>query len=313
MTSGTTMRCHHCPRIPRTRVDTIPVLVNPTSGGGRARKAVPEFVRALTTAGIRTRVQASTSSADLQRMVREEVARGAETVVVCGGDGTIHLAIQELAGTPTALGILPVGTGDDNARTLGVPLGDATAAARVVATGRTREIDLGHVTAADGTSRFFVGVLSAGFDSFVNERANRMTWPKGKARYLVAILGELRIFTPAIYQARIDDMSLTDGAMLIAIGNGISYGGGMKICPAALPDDGLLNVTWLHAVKTSTFLRVFPSVFSGSHVDRPEVSTYTGRRISLSADGQLAYADGERVGPLPIEVDIRPGTLRVLV
>lgn len=293
--------------------DTLPIIVNPASGGGRARKALPQFVRALTSAGVRTRVQVSSSSDDLRRIVREAVARGSDTVAVCGGDGTLHWAVQELAGTACALGVLPVGTGDDNARTWGIPLGDPTAAAQVVVTGRRRSLDVAHVRAADGTSRYFVGVLSAGFDSFVNERANRMSWPKGKARYLAAIIGELRSFAPAVYEADVDGDRITDGAMLVAVGNGISYGGGMKICPAAQPDDGVLDVTWLHAVKTSRFLRLFPSVFSGGHVERAEVSTYRGREIGLSAEGQLAYADGERVGPLPIHVDVRPGALHVLV
>ncbi|MFM8773391.1 MAG: sphingosine kinase, partial [Actinomycetota bacterium] len=160
---------------------------------------------------------------------------------------------------------------------------------------------------------FFLGVLSAGFDSFVNERANRMTWPKGKARYVVAITGELRTFRPVEYTAVLDGREIREGAMLVAVGNGVSYGGGMKVCPGAVPDDGLLDITWLHAVSTPTFIRVFPSVFSGTHVNKPFVSTYRAREIELSAPGQLAYADGERVGPLPISIRSRPGALSVIV
>ena len=145
----------------------------------------------------------------------------------------------------------------------------------------------------------------------VNERANRMTWPKGKARYLVAIIGELRTFRPVAYRATIGDVPVDDAAMLVAVGNGVSYGGGMKVCPAAIPDDGLLDVTWLRAVSTPTFLRVFPSVFAGTHVDKPYVSTYRAREVRLDAPGQLAYADGERVGPLPISIQARPRALRV--
>lgn len=290
----------------------IDIVVNPTSGGGRARRALPAFTGRLIERGWQPRVHASTSASHLRSLVAGIRDAGAEVIVVAGGDGTLHLAVQELAGSETALAILPIGTGDDNARTLGIPLGDAVAAADLVCAGEVRRVDVAHVTAADGTERYFLGVLSAGFDSMVNERANRMSWPKGKARYLVAIVGELRTFRPVAYRARIDDLVVEDQAMLIAVGNGVSYGGGMKVCPTAVPDDGMLDVTWLQAVSTPTFLRVFPSVFAGTHVDKPYVSTYRARDIVLDANGQLAYADGERVGPLPVSIQARPGALRVV-
>ncbi|MGI9197181.1 MAG: diacylglycerol kinase [Candidatus Nanopelagicales bacterium] len=291
---------------------TVEVVVNPTSGGGRARRAVPTFVDALRARGVSPEVHSPRDAADFRSRVAAVRASGAPEVVIAGGDGTIHLAVQELAGGDTALAILPIGTGDDNARTLGIPLGDPAAAAALVADAPVRAVDVAQVTSVDGSERYFLGVLSAGFDSFVNERANRMSWPKGKARYLVAILGELRTFKPVPYTARIDGESVSAGAMLVAIGNGISYGGGMKVCPSAIPDDGLLDVTWLKAVSTGTFIRVFPSVFSGTHVDKPYVATYRGREIDLEAPGQIAYADGERVGPLPITVRSCPAALRVV-
>lgn len=241
------------------------------------------------------------------------MTRGADRVVVCGGDGSLHLAVQELAGSTTALAILPIGTGDDNARTLGIPLKDPAAAADVVLDGVRRTVDLGHVAAHDGTTRYFLGVLSSGFDSWVNERANRMTWPKGKARYSIAILGELRTFAPVSYEVTVDGTTLRDGAMLVAVGNGTSYGGGMMICPSAVPDDGLLDLTWLHAVGKTTFIRAFPSVFRGTHVEHPYVSTHRGSSIRLDAPGQLAYADGERVGPLPVQITAKASALQVIV
>lgn len=290
----------------------LDLVVNPASGGGRAAKTLPTFLDSLSAHGIRGVVHVSRDAGHCRSLVRDIADSGATRLAVCGGDGTLHLAVQELAGRETALAILPVGTGDDNARTLGIPLKDPVAAAGVIADGNIRTIDLAHVEAADGTQRYYLGVLSAGFDSFVNERANRMTWPKGKARYVVAITGELRTFRPTRYEALIDGARVEEPAMLVAIGNGISYGGGMRICPAADPSDGTLDVTWLGAVPTSTFIRLFPSVFSGTHVDKPFVTTYRGRSIRLEAAGQLAYADGERVGPLPITVESRPGALRVI-
>lgn len=291
---------------------SITVVVNPSSGKGRARRVIPEALQVMRQWGAQPRVVVTTSADDVRSAVARARSEGEDRVVVCGGDGTLHCAVQELAGGTTALAVIPAGTGDDNARTLGIPRDDVAGAARIAVAGAVDRVDLGHVTAADGTQRFILGVMSSGFDSLVNERANRMSWPTGTARYLVAILGELRTFRPVPYLAVLDGVSIEGEAMLVAVGNGASYGGGMRICPAADPTDGSLDITWLHGVKTRTFLRVFPRVFTGTHVDTPYVSTYRAHTVTLDAPGQLAYADGERVGPLPVEVRLDPAALPVV-
>ena len=291
---------------------SLTLVANPSSGRGRVARLLPEIEAALATEGIDARVALSRDAGDLRACVRSAREAGDPRVIVCGGDGTLHLAAQELAGGDTALGIIPAGTGDDNARTLGIPRGDVAAATRLAATGPVSHIDLGRVVVADGTERVFLGVLSSGFDSLVNERANVMTWPNGNARYVVAILGELRTFRPVPYRAVVDGRPVEGEAMLVAVGNGVSYGGGMRVCPDATPDDGMLDVTWLHGVSKATFLRVFPQVFSGSHVRSPHVSTTRAAAIELDAPGQLAYADGERVGPLPATITIERGALPVV-
>lgn len=289
----------------------IRLIANPTSGRGRAADLVPEAVDALAEAGIAVEVRFTRDAADLRAAVREAREAGEERIVLCGGDGSIHLAVQELAGSDTALGIIPAGTGDDNARMLGVPRKDVRGAAILATTGDISRVDLGHVRTADGTERFFLGVLSSGFDSMVNERANSMTRPKGDARYLVAIVAELRTFRPLPYRAIIDGRVVTGDAMLVAVGNGISYGGGMRVCPDADPGDGMLDITWLHGVGKATFLRVFPQVFSGAHVTSRHVSTVRATSLSLEAPDQVVYADGEHVGPLPAHIEVRRGALAV--
>ncbi len=290
----------------------LTLVANPSSGRGRMARMLPQIRSVLAALGIDTQIEVSRDADDLRRHVRSAREAGDERVIVCGGDGTLHLAAQELAGGDTALGIVPAGTGDDNARTLGIPRGDVAGATRLAATGTVSRIDLGRVVVADGAERVFLGVLSSGFDSLVNERANVMTWPNGNARYLVAILGELRTFRPVPYRATLDGRPVEGEAMLVAVGNGVSYGGGMRVCPDAMPDDGLLDVTWLHGVSKATFLRVFPQVFSGSHVRSPYVSTTRAASIELDAPGQLAYADGERVGPLPAAITVERGALPVV-
>jgi diacylglycerol kinase (ATP) len=290
---------------------TLTVVVNPTAGRGRAARLLPDVETALVSQGVTYVVRQTAGPEDIGRYVAQARDEGAERVAVMGGDGTVHAALQPLVGSATALAIIPTGTGDDNARTFGIPLGDIAAAVQVALTGQIQDVDVGRVECVEA-DEYFLGVLSTGFDSLVNERANRMRWPTGKARYVAAILAELRTFRPVPYRAELDDREVGGTAMLVAVGNGPSYGGGMRVCPDAQPHDGLLDVTWLGGVRTRTFLRVFPSVFSGKHVESPYVSTGRARRIVLDAPGQVAYADGERIGDLPVEIQAVPGVLKVV-
>jgi diacylglycerol kinase (ATP) len=291
---------------------TVAVLINPTSGRGKGGKLAPQVARSLHQAGIDMVDIVGTDASSALAMAREAVDTGVDALIACGGDGTIHLAVQVVAGTDVPLGIVPVGTGDDNARMLEIPRGDIEAAVAVISGWTPRRIDVARAETADGTSRYFLGVMSAGFDSLVNERANLLAWPKGQAKYLVATLAELRVFQPLPYHLDLDGRESDLEAMLVAVGNGRSYGGGMKVCPGAAIDDGELAVTVLGKVGKPTFVRVFPKVFSGTHVQHPSVSEHTAVRVRIDAPGQVAYADGERIGPLPVTAEVLPGALVVL-
>lgn len=292
---------------------TLALLVNPTSGKGRGGKNAPVAAHRLRERGHKVLELQGGSAQESLELARAAVNEGVDAVVACGGDGTVHLALQAVAGTPTPLGIIPVGTGDDNARYLRLPVRDAAAAADIVADGCTKTVDCGVVELADGTKEWFMGVLSAGFDSEVTERANAMTWPRGQARYMVAVIGELRVFEAVPFRLRLDDQLVERKAMLVAVGNGVSYGGGMRVCPDARMDDGELDVTMLGEVSKTTFLRSFPSVFKGTHTRHPFVYQYRAKNIELEAPGQIVYADGERVGPAPAKIHVEPASLKVCV
>lgn len=276
----------------------------------RARAAVD----LLSEHGVAAEVAAPDSPQSSAMRAHEAVSAGAAAVVACGGDGTMNTVLQGMAQTATPFAILPCGTGDDNAHQLGTPTRlDAWAAAfcDALRSQRMRRIDLGHASTAQ-EQRWFMGVLSTGFDSCVNERANRMSWPRGQSKYLVGILAELGSFHPVPYQVSVDGVELADAGMLVCVGNGSRYGGGMRVCPDAAVDDGLLDLTWLTEVPKTTFLRVFPTVFRGTHVRHRAVRTLRGRAIRIQGAGQVAYADGERVGELPVEISVVPQALRVL-
>jgi diacylglycerol kinase (ATP) len=289
-------------------VRDIAVLVNPTAGRGRGRRTAAIALPRLREAGCCVQVLEGRDADEASDLARGAVARGVDTLLVCGGDGLVHLAVQHLAGTDTSLGVIASGTGNDVARYLGVPRQDPQAAADLVVRNRTRTIDLA-VTAGV----HFVTVLAAGFDSKVNERANAMTWPKGQMRYNLATLAELRVFEPMPYTLELDGVAHHLDAMLVAVGNGPSFGGGLRITHGALLDDGLLDVVVIRPMSKAKLVRTYPRLFTGSHVGIAEYEHHRVRQVTVAAPGVVGYADGERIGALPLTVDVVPRALKVLV
>ncbi|OKJ53503.1 sphingosine kinase [Streptomyces sp. CB02009] len=325
----------------------LTLFVNPTAGRGRGSHAAQPAARALRDAGFSVRTVLGHTADDALRRAREAVAAGTGALVVVGGDGMVALALRAVAGTRTPLGIIPAGTGNDFARALGLPLGDPAAAARVTArilgTTGARAVDLGRIgTGGDtagagdtggggdvargrdiagagdtaggsGTGRWYGTVLASGFDSRVNDRGNRMRLRAGRFTYDLAILAELAGFRPVPYRLTLDDGRVVEtDATLVAVGNGSSYGGGMRICADARLDDGLLDVTVVGDCDRRTLIKVFPRVYKGTHLSHPKVTTYRVRSLTLEAPDTTGYADGEPLGSLPLTVSCVPGALRVL-
>jgi diacylglycerol kinase (ATP) len=163
-----------------------------------------------------------------------------------------------------------------------------------------------------GDPRWFAGVLAAGFDAVVNERANGWRWPRGSARYTLAVLRELPAFREREYTLELDGVRHTTSAMIVAVANTAAYGGGMRIAPGARPDDGLLDVVVAGPIGRLEFARVFPRVFAGRHVDHPHVHVHRAAQVSVDTPGVVGYADGERIGPLPLRCEAVPGALHLL-
>ncbi len=285
----------------------IALLTNPTAGKGKGGRVRDRALARLRGGGLVVRNLQGRDPDEALDLARQCVADGVDAVVVCGGDGMVHLAVQAVAGTATALGIIPAGTGNDVARYFDLPRTDPEAAADRVIAGHTRTIDL-----ARSGSRYYVTVLAAGFDAVVNERANRMTWPKGQMRYNIATLAELRVFEPLPYTLQIDGRQLQLDAMLVAVGNGPSFGGGLRITEGAVLDDGLLDVVIIKPMSKPSLIRTYPKLFKGTHVTHPQYEHHLARSVTVAAPGIVSYADGERFGPLPLTVECAPGALTVL-
>lgn len=286
---------------------SLALITNPTAGKGRAGRVRDVAVPRLRAAGFEVRSLQGRDADEALDLARAAVADGVEILAVCGGDGMAHLGVQAVAGTATPLAFLPAGTGNDVARYFDLPRKDPVAATDRIIAGRTRRVDLARV----GT-RYFVTVLAAGFDALVNERANAMRWPRGQARYTLATLAELGVFRTIPYTLQLDGVTRQLDAMMVAVGNGPSFGGGLRITEGAVLDDGLLDVVLFKPMGRLGLVRTYPKLYSGTHTRHPQYEHHLVRTVTVAAPGIVGYADGERLGPLPLTVECVPRALSVV-
>lgn len=282
------------------------IAINPTSGQGRGATMGTKVAGFCASRGVDYEIITGVNAQSLTTSLKEKISRDRiliDGIIAVGGDGLAHLILQLGVPFNIPIAFIPGGTGNDFVRTLGWSLDEISAYLQRVFETKPCNIDLGLV---DG--EWFAAVLSSGFDAIVNERANILKWPKGPMRYNAAIALELPKFKPVHYEIQLDDQLISTPAMLIAVGNGSSYGGGMKVCPDANIQDGLFDVMILRPVSIPEFIRVFPKVYSGRHIQHPQVDVYRSKRVRIEAD-TVAYADGERIGQLPISAECVMGAL----
>jgi diacylglycerol kinase (ATP) len=292
----------------------VALLTNPAAGHGKALVASRRALARFAERGVEVRELTGTDAASSATLAAAAVAEGVDALVVVGGDGMIHLALAALAGRSTPLGVVPAGTGNDQAREYGWPRRSPEQAVDVVVDGRQRTIDVGRVTTADGRTRLFGSVLASGFDSLVSDRTNRMRWPHGRARYNVAMVAEFANLRPLPFRITTAEGRVIErDLLLVAVGNTASYGGGMRICAGADPADGRFDVTIIDAATRRLVLRRMPSVYRGTHARNPEVEVLRTSSLRLESAGINAYADGEYLGPLPADVSVLPAAVQVLV
>lgn len=282
------------------------LVINPTAGSGKGAPIGSYVAGFLTQRGETHEIVSGDSAISLVTHLKKFIANhpDCQGVIAVGGDGLLHNVLQVVTPAQIPLAVIPAGTGNDFVRTLGWPLEDLNPYLESIISNKPRSMDLGLV---DG--EWFGAILSTGFDSIVNEKANTMNWPKGPMKYNVAIAIELPRFAPRSYEITLDDRSISTQAMLIAVSNGRSYGGGMLVCPDANIHDGLFDVMVLHPVSKIEFLKVFPRVFKGTHVNHPAVEIVRSKKVTIVADA-VAYSDGERIGRLPISAECIPGVLQ---
>lgn len=278
------------------------IAINPISGNGKGAEIGREVAGYFSIHGLSYSIITGTKP-HLLRMALEGFldSHQCEGVVAVGGDGLAHLVLQSVVPRRIPFAIVPAGTGNDFVRSIGWLNSSVKTILDFVTTQPSKPIDLGLVD-----SEWFGAILSTGFDAVVNERANGLLRPKGPAKYNLAIALELPRFIPLEYRIELDNQTLLTDAMLIAIANGSFYGSGMQVAPGADMHDGLFDVMVLKPISKIEFIKVFPRVYKGDHVDHPSVSIYRSQKVSLIAHS-VAYADGERIGQLPVKAECIAG------
>jgi YegS/Rv2252/BmrU family lipid kinase len=293
------------------------LLVNPAGGGGKSARLAPGVEGRLRAHKLDVR-RVDTKSLDHAREVASCAAREGERVVTLSGDGLVGAVVDALRGVSGAvLGVLPGGRGNDLARVLGIG-DDALAACDIIVAGATRAMDAGVVRAGGeaGDGRAFVGIASVGFDSDANRVANEAPAWLGGLVYAWGALRALVSWRPARFQIALEPAGerFEFSGYSVIVANSRAYGGGMRVAPDAMLDDGLLDVIAIEAVSKRRFLLNLPRVFKGTHVQLPSVRVFRAAEVEVTADRPFQmYADGDPIASLPARVSALPGAVRVLV
>ena len=277
------------------------LVVNSKAGKGRASKLAGKFEVLLKSNNLPYEIINKATYEETFSEYRLSISSGKfEKVVAIGGDGLVNLCLQEVAEQNIGFSVIPAGTGNDFARAVGSHKKSVNEIFNVVSSQDPTTIDLGLITGAFG-KRWYVQVLSTGFDALVNNLANRINWPRGQMKYTLATLLTLARFKPIPYELIIDGKQFKQDFMLLSVANGETYGGGMRICPDASNSDGIFDILLVHPVSKIVLLSIFPKVFTGKHVPHPKIDIIRGKKVQISADAS-AFADGEFVSKLPIEI-----------
>lgn len=293
-------------------------LVNPASGGGAAPEAVVPVARLLRDAGAAVEVTYSPGPNATRDLVAGALGRG-DVVVSVGGDGMLSSLAGEVSRGGGTLAVLPAGRGNDFARMLGLPE-DPAALARLLLEGTPHRVDL-LSWAVDGATRLVAGSVYAGVDARASEIVDRAHWLPRKLQYPYAAVRSLATYQPGRYRVVVDGAEREFSAATVVVANSAYYGKGMKIAPAASVEDGVLDVVVIEASSRPALVRALPTVYDGAHVDRPEVTVLTGKRVEISGRARSPIpvgGDGEPLGTLPglgdepAVVEVLPGALSLL-
>jgi diacylglycerol kinase (ATP) len=295
-------------------------LVNPAAANGSTGRRWPEIAHQAAGAGLEGDALISERRGHLGELARSAALGGARLLVVVGGDGSIHEVANGLAGLPDqpAIALIPRGTGGDFVRSFGIP-DRVEEAARIAVAGDTRTIDLGRVTyrAWDGDeeSLLFANVASAGMSGAIAQRANDTSKALGaKVSYLWATFAVFAGWSAVETRLTVDGESRSGPMFDVVVANARYFGGGMKMCPDAEPDDGLLDVVAIGDVTKRDLVVTMPKIYRGTHLPHPKAAAMRGRVVTVETDEPVPVElDGEQPGTTPARFEVLQGALRLRV
>lgn len=284
------------------------IIVNPVAGRGRAPHHALPVAKILRRQGHAVEIVYTRTTADAAVETGHAATAGA-VAVAAGGDGMVALVAAAAARCGATLGILPAGRGNDFARQLGIDTGGgADVLAEILAGAAPRAIDL-----IDAGSRLVAGSVYAGVDSRASEILDRTRWVPGPLQYPYAAVRAILSYRPCRFTVTVDGARTEHDAASVVVANSGYYGSGMRIAPQASVEDGLLDVVVIGAASRCDLIRAMPKVYDGSHARLDAVTMLRGTEITVAAARPLeAFADGDRLVPLPVTAKVLPGVLQVL-
>lgn len=279
------------------------IVLNRSSGRGNVEHKLRRFTELCKQNNVSYEILDKDSAAETSYALKERLSAGTvEAVIAFGGDGIVSLCLQLVAKSSIGFCVVPTGTGNDFARSIGTHKKSIKSIFHAICFDKPTSMD---IAVADNFTekRYFVQVLSSGFDASVNELANTIKAPIGRLKYTIAMLLKLPRFKSIEFEVLIDSQKLNMNSMLVVVANGSSYGGGMKILPNASFQDGKLDLLYVDPVSKFTLLSIFPLVFKGWHLKHPAVHVVSAESIELRGVTS-AYADGEFVSNLPLKISV---------
>lgn len=296
-------------------------VVNPLAGFGAFQKLVSKAADHLIAQGHQVKRVETTGSGHGMELARQAAGDGFDIVVAVGGDGTINEVCNGIVGTQAALGVLPAGTANVYAADVGIPIWwplkpDAvTEAANLLVNGRRRQVDLGRATFKDGRSRYFLMWCGVGLDAAITQA--RQPSPARHLSYASWIVaGVLVTFDFMGTKATIvtDSTTLRDRILMAVVSNGQLYGRIWRMAPHAKMDDGILDVAIMSGHGWPSTMKHIVGLTLRQHVKDPHFHLYRTTRLSISAKDALpVHVDAEPIGVTPVEIDIAPLALNVIV
>lgn len=293
-------------------------IFNPLAGRGRAYKQAQQVRQALAAVDLPHEIVVTETRGHAIELARRAVLAGRELIVAVGGDGTLNEVVNGLMQAadgadqiPCTVGVLPVGSGNDFAGSLGIP-SELREAAERLRTGQVRRVDIGRVN-----DRYFDNNVGLGFEAMIDIEAQKLTWLRGFPGYLLGVFRAMARFPFPRVRVQIDGQPWREGeTLMISVGNNRRIGGGFLITPKAVSDDGLLDMCYVDAIPRREILRLLPKAIKGNHEGEPAVHTLRFRHavvesdtpLPVHADGEVLWHDAQR-----LEITVYPGRLPVIV